>query len=419
MTFSQSKLSHGLNILTYQMPNLNSVSINLIVKVGSRFEDSHEVGMSHFLEHMAFKGTKTMSSRQIAEEFDSIGGHFNAYTGREQTVYYAKVLRNNFERGLEILADIIQNSVFSMDDIEKEYKVILQEIAQVQDNPDDLVYEEFYNLAYKNQPLGRSILGNAETLIKFNRDSFNKYLSKYYNAENIYLSVAGNIDHDNVVSIASKLFASLRKEGNNSFNPAKYIGGYNIISKDLEQTTLVLGFEAIAYVNIKQFYHAQILSLILGGGISSRLFQHIREDLGLAYSVGSYNSSYYDSGLFSLFASTSHVNVNLLIDGLVSEIKKIIDYVSDSELNRAKAQIQSSIYMAEERSSYKSEVIGRNFSIFDRYIGTKEIIEYIMETTLSDISSISQKIFLSKPTLSVVGSKEVAIDYSKLCKNLQ
>ena len=308
--------------------------------------------------------------------------------------------------------------MFSINDIEKEYRVILQEIAQVQDNPDDLAYEEFSKLAYTDQPLGRSILGDHQTLTQFNSDSFNNYLNKYYNAENIYLSVAGNIDHDKVVTIASNLFLSLKNKVNEAFVPAKYTGGYNIIAKDLEQTTLVLGFESVPYTNTKQFYHAQILSLIFGGGISSRLFQHIREDLGLAYSVGSYNSAYYDTGLFSIYASTSHVNIELLIEGLVNEIKKIMDHLTNSELDRAKAQIKASIYMAEERSSYKSEIIGRNFANFARYISVEEIIEYIMNTNIQDIINIGQKIFITKPTLSIVGDNKAIIDYPQLCKNL-
>jgi predicted Zn-dependent peptidase len=418
MAFLASKLQNGLTILTYRMPNVNSIAMNLIAKVGSRCEDSAEVGMSHFLEHMAFKGTKTRSARKIAEEFDSIGGQFNAYTGYEQTIYYAKVLNDNFEKGLEILADIIQNSVFSAVDIEKEYKVILQEIAQVQDNPDDLVYEEFTKLAYKDQPLGRSILGDQNTLSKFNSDSFAKYLNKYYNAENIYLSIAGNVDHDHVVATASNLFTSLQNKDNEIFVPAEYVGGYNFITKDLEQTTLALGFESIPYTKVEQFYHAQILSLIFGGGVSSRLFQHIREDLGLAYSVGSYNSAYYDSGLFSIHASTSHNNVDLLMKGLLNEIKKVTDHISDSELDRAKAQIKASIYMAEERSSYKSEIVGRNFTNFSKYISVEEVIEYIMNTNKSDILNVGHKIFSAKPTLSIVGVDRKTIDYQQLCKKL-
>lgn len=418
MAFLASKLQNGLTILTYRMPNVNSVAINLMVKVGSRFEDLPEVGISHFLEHMAFKGTKTRSARRIAEEFDAIGGQFNAYTGYEQTVYYAKILKDNFETGLEILADIIQNSVFSASDIEKEYRVILQEIAQVQDNPDELVYEEFTKLAYKDQPLGRSILGHQDTLSKFDGDAFAKYLNKHYNAENIVISIAGNVHHDHVVATASSLFTSLHNKNNEFFTPARYVGGYNMITKDLEQTALVLGFESVPYTRVEEFYHAQILSLIFGGGVSSRLFQHIREELGLAYSVGSYNSAYYDSGLFSVHASTSHDNVSLLMKGLVDEIRKVTDHISGSELNRAKAQIKASVYMAEERSSYKSEIVGRNFTNFSKYISVEEVIEYIMNTSVDNISDIGKKIFSSKPTLSIVGVDQKTIDYPKLCKNL-
>jgi len=418
MTFNASKLDNGFTVLTYNMPHVNSVAINLIVNVGSRYENLNEIGISHFLEHMAFKGTTTRSAKEIAEAFDAIGGHFNAYTGYEQTVYYSKVLHNNCYEALSILADIIQNSVFAQEEIEKEYQVILQEIAQVQDNPDEHIYEEFYKSAYQNQSLGRSILGTSKTLAKFNKKYFNNYLDKHYNTENIYLSVAGNISHDEVIKFASQLFANLRLGENTKFEKAVYTGGHSTVSKDLEQTTLLLGFESVAYLNIEKFYHAQIVGLILGGGMSSRLFQQIRENLGLVYSIGSSNSSYYDSGLFNIYAATAHDKLILLSDQLVEEIKKITDSIKESELDRAKIQLKTSLYMAQEKSAYKSEEIGKNFTVFNRYIPIEETIEYVMSSKTSDIIEMASKIFATKPTLSIIGPEPTIIDYQKLCQRL-
>ncbi|WP_375327301.1 M16 family metallopeptidase [Candidatus Tisiphia endosymbiont of Nemotelus uliginosus] len=418
MTFNSSKLSNGLTILSYNMPTVNSVAINLIINVGGRYEDSTEEGISHFLEHMAFKGTTTRSAKQISEEFDSIGGQFNAYTGHEQTVYYAKTLYEYFPNALEILADIIQNSVFLKNEIKKEYQVILQEIAHVHDNPEEVIYEQFYKSAYANQSLGKSILGTPNTLSKFTTQHFNDYIQKHYNAENIYLSVAGNIAHEKVVLWAENVFTSLHSKKSNPFQKASYTGGHSVITKKLEQTTVILGFESISYLHILPLYHVQLLSLIFGASMSSRLFQQIRENLGLAYSIGSYNSSYYDSGIFSIYASTNHDKLPLLMAELVNEIKKVCSNIKDFELERAKVQLKASIYMAQEKSSYKSEEIGKNFAVFGKYIPTQETITNIMNITTEDIANIAKQIFVTKPTLSVIGPTPLTIDYHKLCKEL-
>lgn len=419
MAFNSSKLSNGLTIVSYSMPHVNSVAVNLIVNTGSRYEENSEEGISHFLEHMAFKGTTTRSAKQIAEEFDSIGGQFNAYTGHEQTVYYTKTLNEHFDKALEILSDILQNSIFDQIEIDKEYHVILQEIAHSNDTPDDLIYEKFFATAYQNQPLGKSILGTAETLNKFDKTHFNDYIKKHYNARNLYLSVAGNISHDMVVKAAQKFFYSLNTNPNSSFTKAIYTGGHSVITKELEQTTMVLGFESIPYLNIQQLYQTQILSLIFGSGMSSRLFQQIRENLGLVYTIGSYNSSYYDSGLFSIYAATSHDKLELLTEQLINEIKKISENVKDSELTRAKIQLKSSIYMAQEKSTYKSEEIGKNFAVFGKYTPTEQIIENIMAITSNDIINIANKIFASKPTLSIIGPDPLSVDYQELSEKIE
>ncbi|MFY9589732.1 M16 family metallopeptidase [Rickettsia endosymbiont of Halotydeus destructor] len=411
--FNVSKLNNGLTILTYNMPYVNSVAINLITKVGSRFESPQEEGISHFLEHMAFKGTKTRNAKQIAEEFDEIGGHFNAYTGHEQTIYYSKVLPENCHKALEILADIIQNSVFAEEEIAKEYQVILQEIAHSQDNPDDLIYEKFYNSVYKDQPLGKPILGTSKTLATFTKAHFSSFTEKYYTAENLYLSVAGNITHDKIIKMAEQLFSSLKQGKNNSFEPARYIGGHSSIVKDLEQTTLILGFEGVGYLDLQQLYQAQLLALIFGGGMSSRLFQQIREKLGLVYGVGSYNSSYCDSGVFTIYASTAHDKLELLSAELIKEIKKITQAVQEAEIIRAKTQLRSNIYMAQEKPSYKSEEIGKNYAIFNKYISLEETMDLIMNITADDLLKIAGKIFSTTPTLAIIGPEVKDIDYYK------
>lgn len=413
MSFQNSKLSSGINVVTFNMPHINSISINIIVKVGSRYETKEESGISHFLEHMAFKGTSSRNAAELAKEFDIIGGHFNAYTSREHTVYYTKILSENFEKAVDILADILQNSLFAEDDIKKELNVIMQEMAGVKDNPDDLVYEKFYSLAFANQPIGNSILGNVKNLQKFGKDSFLNFMSKYYTSDNIYISVAGNINHDEVISLTEKYFVRFPKSSTKNIVPSEYIGGFEHTQKTLEQTSVALGFNSVSYANISEFYHAQILSAVLGGGLSSRLFQRIREDLGLAYSVGSFNSSYCDNGIFSIYAGTDHKNVEKLLSNLVIEIKKIQEDLSEEELQRAKAQIKTSILMAEERSEYKSEEIGKNFALFNRYFSTEEVLGLIMKITTNDLIESAKKIFASSPTLSIVGELPKNFDFGE------
>lgn len=404
MSFFQSKTSNGINVVTYSMEHLNSITINVIVKVGSRYESEEESGISHFLEHMAFKGTKNRTATDIAIEFDTIGGHFNAYTSRENTVYYAKVLSQHGKQALTILADILQNSVFNSDEITKEFSVISQEIAEVKDNPDDLVYEKFYTLAYPNQSLGRSILGSIENIAKFDKYAFTNYMSKHYNANNIVISIAGKINHTNAIHLVEELFSVFSESPYRNIQSSQYQGGTEIMQKDLEQTTIALGFEGVSYVNLETFYHAQILSIIFGGGLSSRLFQKIREELGLAYTIGSFMNSYSDSGIFSVYAATDHNNVENLLNNINNEIDKIQTNISAEELMRAKSQIESNIYMAEEKPEYKSEEVGKNFSLFGKYFSTNEIMGIINSTQTSDLTKSAEKIFSSRPTLSIIGS---------------
>ncbi len=418
MSFLQSKTSNGINVVTYSMEHVNSVTINVIVKVGSRYESEQESGISHFLEHMAFKGTSNRTATEIAIEFDTIGGHFNAYTSRENTVYYTKVLSQHTKQAMTILADILQNSVFSSDEITKEFNVISQEIAEVKDNPDDLVYEKFYKLAYPNQPLGRSILGTVENIAKFDKPAFTSYMSKHYTANNIVISIAGKINHDDAVHLVEQLFSSFSKSEKRSCMTAQYKGGIEIIEKDLEQTTIALGFEGVSYSNIETFYHAQILSIIFGGGLSSRLFQKIREELGLAYSIGSWLNSYSDSGIFSIHAATDHSNVESVLDNINNEIDKIRINISEEELIRAKSQIESNIYMAEERPEYKSEEIGKNFSIFGKYFTVKEVMKIINSTQNNDLVKSAEKIFSSQPTLSIIGSPSSDVSTNFIARSL-
>ena len=414
MVCNSSKLKNGLHVLTHTMPYVNSVSINIIVKVGSRYETISESGISHFLEHMAFKGTKTRSAIEIAKEFDAIGGYFNAYTSKESTVYYTKVLKDNAHQALDILADILQNSLYNDQDIEKELSVISQEIAGVNDCPDDLVFEKFYESAYKNQPLGRSILGTYNNISKFDKSSFVSYVDKHYRGENIFISVAGNIEHTESVLMVEQLFSNIAIGSSQYKEQAIYSGGLSLTEKKLEQSTVALGFESVSYQDLNDFYRAQVLSIIFGGSLSSRLFYRIREELGLAYSVGSSACAYSDSGIFSIYAAMDHKNIQVVIEKIVEEMNKLRDSIAQEELDRAKAQISANIYMAEEKPEYKSEEIGRNFALFGKFFLPEEVIEMISKIETKDLEDIACRIFSAKPTLSIVGSDLQKFDFNKL-----
>ena len=239
------------------------------------------------------------------------------------------------------------------------------------------------------------------------------FLGKYYTAENIYISVAGNISHDKVINLAEKYFLLVRSSlSSPKIAPAKYKGGFVHTKKILEQTSIALGFESVPYSNIAEFYYAQILSVIFGGSLSSRLFQRIRETLGLAYSVGSFNSSYYDSGIFSIYAGSDHQNVEKLLTNLIIEINKIREQISEEELQRAKSQIKTSILMAEERPEYKSEEIGKNFALFEKYFSTDEVLDVIMNINTRNLTECAEKIFASKPTLSIVGERPESFNFN-------
>lgn len=416
MTIEYKKLYNGVTLVTCNMPHVNSVAINVIVKVGSRQETLGESGISHFLEHMAFKGTKKRSASQIAMEFDAIGGQFNAYTSKEQTVYYCKVLAEHMQFALDIMSDILQNSIFEQSEVEKERNVILQEMASTHDAPDDLVYDKLYEYAFPDQPLGWSILGTSENILRFNSEDFHQFKKKYYTGSNIVVSIAGKINSEETIDLIEKNCyfpeGATHKQSN-----AIYKGGYIHIQKPLEQTTLAIGFESVPFTNLLEFYHAQITSIILGGGLSSRLFQKIREELGLAYSVGSYNSAYVDTGLFSIFVATDHENVSKTLENVDVELQKIMQYVSVDELARAKSQIKANILMAEERPEYKSDEIGKNFALFNRHYTTEEVIEFVMTTSKEDIQNISQKIFQVNSTLSIVGPENIDLGKCNFGRN--
>ena len=303
MTVRTTTLDNGLRIVSDSMDNVETVSTGIWVDVGTRYETPEINGVSHFLEHMAFKGTERRTAREIVEEIEDVGGNLNAYTSRETTVYHAKVLKEDMPLAVDIIGDIAQNPTFDVDELERERGVILQEINQSNDTPDDVVFDYFQETAYPEQAVGRPVLGSTELVRDMSRETLMNYMQTNYTGSRMVLSAAGRLDHDTFVKLAEDAFGGLNKGNGADLETASYAGGDFRKERDLEQAHLLLGFDGISY-NDDDFYTASVLSTLLGGGMSSRLFQEIREKHGLVYSIYSFLSCYSDGGLFGVYAGS-------------------------------------------------------------------------------------------------------------------
>ncbi len=385
------------------MKDVETVSVGVFVNTGSRNEIPAINGISHFLEHMAFKGTAKRSAKQIAEEFEGIGGRINAYTSKEKTVYYAKVLKKHAEFAVEFLADILQNSTFDKVELEKERGVILQEIAMTNDTPDDIVFDYFQETAYPDQPLGRSILGPVKNIKKFSREHFSDYIGKQYNYKNMAVVAAGNIKEKDLVKWVKKYFTSLGTNEIKLCEAPKYRGGDFRKEKKLEQINLVMGFKGLSYLD-PNYYAAQILAMILGGGMSSRLFQEVREQRGLAYSIYAFNHSHFDAGIFGIYAGTTPEKTNELISATSGEIKKICEKISDKELQRVRTQFEAGLLMAKESTSTRMQRLGGEILSHGRLIPDQEVMKKVLAVKKADVTKLAEKIFAgSKMTFAAIG----------------
>jgi predicted Zn-dependent peptidase len=396
-------LPNQLRVAVDEMKDVKTVSVGVFVNTGSRNETKEINGISHFLEHMAFKGTKKRSAKHIAEEFEGIGGRINAYTSKDKTVYYAKVLKQHSEFAVEFLADILQNSTFDKVELEKERGVILQEIAMTNDTPDDIVFDYFQEAAYPKQALGRSILGPVANIKKFGRTDFCDYISRQYNYGNMAVVAAGAIKETDLVKWSKKYFTKLGSAKIKAPEAAKYQGGEFRKEKKLEQVNLVMGYEGLSYLD-ENYYTAQILAMILGGGMSSRLFQEVREQRGLAYSIYAFNSSYHDSGIFGIYAGTTPDKANELISATKKEVEKICKKITDVELKRVHTQFEASLLMSKESTSSRMQKLGGDILALNRIVSDREIMKKIAAVGKKDVTNLAEKIFFdSRPTFAAIG----------------
>jgi len=384
VSVSLHTLSNGMRIVTEHMPGLKSASVGIWVNAGGRHERLEQNGIAHFLEHMAFKGTKRRSALQIAEEIEDVGGYLNAYTSREMTAYYARVLEADVFLALDVISDIVLNPVFDPKEIEIERGVILQEIGQVLDTPDDIVFDWLQEAAYPDQPLGRSILGPSERVEHFTRDDLSTFVKERYGPGDLILSAAGSVDHDDIVRFAEMTFGHLQPRPGATPTPARFIGDERLENRKLEQVHFTLGFEAPSYRD-PMFYTAQIHASALGGGMSSRLFQELRERRGLCYTIFSQAGAYDDSGMMTIYAGTSAEEIGELARVTVDEMKRGADSFTSAEVERARSQLKAGLLMGLESASARAERLARLLAIWGRIPTLEETVARIDEVTLDQV----------------------------------
>jgi len=418
MNTETSTLNNGLRIVTQERPNLETVSLGVWVKTGSACENIANNGISHFLEHMSFKGTNTRTTLQITEEIEDVGGQSNAYTSRECTAYYAKMMKEDAELAADVLIDSVKNSIFPQEELVKERDVVIQEIKQTIDTPDDIVFDYFQETAFPNQAIGRSILGPQNLVKNFQRDDLLGYIDSNYAAENMVLSAVGNITHDDFVNMVAARMSDYKSKVSFTKDKQIYRGGFSSYKRDIEQSHILVGFPGCSY-NDEKHCAMVLLSAILGGGMSSRLFQEIREKRGLVYSVYSFNSMFSASGIFGIYAGTEAKDVPSLMPVVVDEIKKICnDKVSDKEFIRAQTQVKAGLKMGLESSSATAEMLARQILMYNRTYTIAELVEKYEAVTIDDIRNVAAEIFAGIPTYTLLGAFDRYMEYDELQKAL-
>lgn len=391
MSTELTTLDNGLRVVTERMPGLESASIGIWIRAGARHERADQNGIAHFLEHMAFKGTSRRSARQIAEEIEDTGGYINAYTSREMTAYYARVLREDVPRAFDVLSDILLNPLFRDADIETERHVILQEIGQALDTPDDVIFDWLQEVAFPDQPLGRTILGPAELVAGFGAGDLRDFVAQHYGPDRMIVAAAGAVDHDQIVRLAETAFGALQPRGGGDFDPARWGGGERREIKDLEQVHLTMAFPAPS-VRDDDYYTAQVYATAMGGGMSSRLFQTIREERGLAYSIHAQAGSYEDTGMISIYAGTSAEEIGELSRLTMDELKRAADDMSEAEVARARAQLKAGLLMGLERPSARAERMARSLVIWGRVPDPAETAALIDAVSRDDVRGFAAKL---------------------------
>lgn len=412
-------LDNGVTVLTDDMPHLESASLGVWVKAGSRSERKDEHGISHLLEHMAFKGTNSRNALQIAEAIENVGGDLNAATSIEHTGYFARVLKEDVALAADILADILQNSMFDAGELDRERNVIIQEIGAARDNPDDHVFDLFQSAAFPDQPIGRTILGTADSVRAMGAPAIRDYMDRNYVGDRMVVAAAGNVNHDQLVDIANDRFHTLKANGAPAPERARYVGGEERLVSDHEQAHIVLGFEGRAY-NSDGFYAAQVLASILGGGMSSRLFQEVREKRGLCYSVYAFHWAFEDSGVFGIAAATGEDEVSELVPVVLDELRRATETITEDEVIRVRNQIRAGLLMSLESPSARAGQLARQQILWGRTIPLQETVDRINRITAERVKHVASQIFATNEvSLAGIGPVAKLPDYISIGERLK
>jgi len=403
MSVEVTRLPSGLSVVTDRMPHLESATLGVWVGTGSRNERPDEHGISHLLEHMAFKGTKRRNARQIAEAIEAVGGDLNAATSIESTAYYARVLKSDVPLALDVLADILSDSTFEPQELQREQNVIVQEIGAVEDTPDDLVFERMHETAFPGQPVGRSILGTPETVRSIDAARLRAYLARNYRGPNMLVAAAGAIEHETIVAEAEKHFAGFNGPGAPAPEPARFDGGTRVEKRDLEQVHIALALQGVS-TRDEQLYNLQVFTSVLGGGMSSRLFQEVREKRGLCYSISAFHMPYSDTGLFGLYAGTDERDAPELMSVVINQIGLATENLSEAEVARAKAQMKAGLLMALESSEARLGQLARQMLAYGRPIPLDEIVAKVDSVTVESARAAGRMLIgRGRPAIAALG----------------
>ncbi len=417
MTVEVTRLANGLTVATDQMDSVETVSLGAWVRVGTRHERAELNGVAHFLEHMVFKGTERRSAQDIAQEIEAVGGHLNAYTGRESTAFHAKVLAEDLPLALDLVSDIVQYPVFDETELTRERAVVLQEIGQVADTPDDVIFDHFQETAFPSQALGRPLLGRSETVAVLERTNLIDYRTRHYGPGDMVIAAAGRLEHDRFCDLAAAAFGALPTGGQVVAEPARYSGGDFREARELEQVHLVLGFEGVGHHD-PDYYAAMVFSTLFGGGMSSRLFQEVRELRGLAYAIHSFVSAYDDSGLFGVYAGTGQAEVAELLSVVCGELGKLPSGLNSDEMARARAQLKASVLMSREGTTSRCEQLANQLLLYGRPLAVAEVIERIESVDYAALERFTGRLTGSTPTLAVIGPIDCVDSFDRLSARL-
>jgi predicted Zn-dependent peptidase len=397
-----TRLPNGLTVVSETMPRVETVSFGAYVHAGTRNESAAENGVSHFLEHMAFKGTDKRDAAAIAREIENVGGHLNAYTAREQTAYYCKTLKDDLALSVDIIGDILTHSTFIPEELERERGVILQEIGQANDTPDDIVFDHFQATAFPDQAMGRPTLGTEDIIREMKRETLTSYMRNHYGPSRMVVAAAGALEHEALLDLVQRHFEDLPNVAPPEPELARYAGGEFREDRDLDQVHIVLGFPSVDYTH-RLHFPTMLLSTVLGGGMSSRLFQEIREKRGLVYSIYSFANPFKDGGLLAVYAGTGEKEAGELVPVCLEELRKVQKDVTQDELDRAKAQLRASLLMSLESTGSRTEQLARQLQVHGRVVPTEETKQKIAAVTIEQVQEAAVLAFAGAPTLAALG----------------